>query len=103
MAVQWGPKHRVFAGLIAIGVDEIVWLHGHKYLTVVHQIQAKCKRLIWIPTGWTEAAHELVPGAKHHLLGHRRGDEQQGQAHDAPSLRIPDLQSGGSGALPQSW
>jgi transposase len=54
MAVQWGLKHRVLAGLIAIGVDEIMWLRGHQYLTVVYQIQAKCKRLIWVGKDRTE-------------------------------------------------
>ena len=32
----------------AIGIDEIAWKKGHKYLTLVYQIDAHCKRLLWI-------------------------------------------------------
>lgn len=36
------------------GVDEIQWQHGHKYLTVVYQINEGCKRLLWSGKGRTE-------------------------------------------------
>uniref|UniRef100_UPI003AF42120 transposase n=1 Tax=Thiolapillus sp. TaxID=2017437 RepID=UPI003AF42120 len=29
-------------------IDEIAWKKGHKYLTLVYQIDAHCKRLLWI-------------------------------------------------------
>ena len=32
----------------AIGIDEIAWQRGHKYLTLVYQIDAHCKRLLWV-------------------------------------------------------
>ena len=35
-------------GITAIGVDEIAWRRGHKYLTLVYQINEGCKRLLWI-------------------------------------------------------
>ena len=54
MAVRWGLKHRVLEGLLAIGVDEILWRRGHQYLTVVYQIQSSCKRLIWVGKDRTE-------------------------------------------------
>lgn len=47
-AVSWGLAHRDLSGLTSIGVDEIQWQRGHKYLTLVYQIDAGCKRLLWI-------------------------------------------------------
>jgi transposase len=48
MAVAWGRAHQDLTGIEAIGVDEIQWQHGHQYLTLVYQIDATCKRLLWI-------------------------------------------------------
>lgn len=48
MAVNWGLKHRDVSQVSAIGVDEIQWQRGHKYLTLVYQIDSTCKRLLWI-------------------------------------------------------
>ncbi len=47
-AVVWGLIHRDLSGVQAIGVDEIQWQRGHHYLTLVYQIDARCKRLLWI-------------------------------------------------------
>ena len=47
-AVSWGLAHRGLSGIKAIGVDEVQWQKGHKYLTLVYQIDAGCKRLLWI-------------------------------------------------------
>ena len=46
--VQYGLEHRVLAPIRAIGVDEIQYAKGHKYLTLVYQIDAGCTRLLWI-------------------------------------------------------
>ncbi len=46
--VQWGLRHRDLSGITAIGVDEIAWHKGHKYLTMVYQIDAGATRLIWM-------------------------------------------------------
>ena len=46
--VEYGLKHRVLKGITAIGIDEILWHRGHKYLTLVYQINAKNIRLLWI-------------------------------------------------------
>lgn len=54
MAVHWGLEHRDLSGITAIGVDEIQWQFGHKYLTVVYQINEGCKRLLWAGKGRTE-------------------------------------------------
>ena len=55
-AVAWGLVHRDLSGATAIGVDEIQWRRGHHYLTLVYQIDAGCKRLLWIGRERTEAA-----------------------------------------------
>lgn len=48
MAVNWGLDNRDLSKVTAIGVDEIKWQRGHKYLTLVYQVDANCKRLLWI-------------------------------------------------------
>jgi transposase len=47
-AVTWGREHQDLSGITAIGVDEIAWQRGHRYLTLVYQIDGHCKRLLWI-------------------------------------------------------
>lgn len=46
--VSWGLVHRDLSGVTAIGVDEILWQRGHKYLTVVYQIDSHSRRLLWV-------------------------------------------------------
>jgi len=46
-AVSWGLADRNLEGIQAIGVDEIQWQRGHKYLTLVYQIDEDCRRLLW--------------------------------------------------------
>jgi len=48
MAVEWGRAHQSLAGIEAIGIDEIQWQRGHRYLTLVYQIDEGCRRLLWI-------------------------------------------------------
>ena len=47
-AVSWGLAHRDLKGIASIGVDEVQWQRGHKYLTLVYQIDEGAKRLLWI-------------------------------------------------------
>ncbi len=47
-AVTWGLTHRKLQGIKAIGVDEVQWQRGHKYLTLVYQIDAQLRRLLWV-------------------------------------------------------
>ena len=47
-AVSWGLAQRDLKGIASIGVDEVQWQRGHKYLTLVYQIDSGCKRLLWI-------------------------------------------------------
>lgn len=48
VVVQWGLAHRTLGPIKAIGVDEIAYAKGHKYLTLVYQIDVQCTRLLWI-------------------------------------------------------
>lgn len=48
MAVEWGLANRSLAGIRSIGIDEIAWRKGHKYQTLIYQIDAGKKRLLWI-------------------------------------------------------
>jgi transposase len=46
--VEWGLEHRNLDGINAIGIDEVAWRKGHKYLTLVYDISAGSRRLLWI-------------------------------------------------------
>ncbi|MHB8408306.1 MAG: ISL3 family transposase [Acidiferrobacterales bacterium] len=46
--VTWGREHRVLGPIRAFGVDEIAYSRGHKYLTLVYQIEAGLVRLLWV-------------------------------------------------------
>ena len=48
MRFRGGVAHRSLEGVESIGVDEVQWQRGHKYLTLVYQIDAGSKRLLWI-------------------------------------------------------
>jgi len=47
-AVEWGRRHMDLEGVTAIGIDEMQWSRGHCYVTVVYQIDAGCRRLLWV-------------------------------------------------------
>ena len=49
--VRWGLAQRELKGVKAIGVDEIHWgrgLRADNFLTVIYQIDAGCRRLLWV-------------------------------------------------------
>ena len=46
--VAYGLKHRNLNNVESIGIDEIQYLKGHKYLTLVYQIDKGLRRLIYI-------------------------------------------------------
>ena len=46
--VGWGLEHRTLESIRAIGVDEIQYAKGHKYLTLVYQIDQGFTRLLWV-------------------------------------------------------
>ncbi len=45
--VDYGLANRSLEGVTEIGVDEIAVFKGHKYLTLVYQINAGVRRLLW--------------------------------------------------------
>jgi len=53
--VDYGLAHRALDGIKAIGVDEIAVWTGHKYLTVVYQIDQGSRRLLWVGKDRTKA------------------------------------------------
>ena len=53
-AVLWGLAHRDTSNIEAIGVDEVQWQRGHKYLTLVYQVNDGAKRLLYVAQGRTE-------------------------------------------------
>ena len=58
-SVQWvvdyGLKHRVLAGIRAIGVDEICVRVGRVFWTLVYQIDSHMTRLLWVGHDRTQA------------------------------------------------
>lgn len=52
--VDWGLNHRDLSKVTAIGVDEVQWQCGHKYLTLVYQIDSGITRLLWMAKERTE-------------------------------------------------
>lgn len=46
--VEYGLKNRNIDNITALGVDEVQWHKGHKYLTLVYQIDCGCRRLLWV-------------------------------------------------------
>jgi transposase len=56
--VEWGLAHRELHGVQALGVDEIHWGRGKQadnFLTVIYQIDAGCRRLLWVGRRRTQA------------------------------------------------
>jgi len=45
--VEWGLQHRTLGPIFAIGVDEMQYAKGHKYLTLVYEID-DLTRLLWV-------------------------------------------------------
>jgi len=66
--VEYGLQHRSLDGITAIGVDEVQFQKGHRYLTVVYQINAECRRLLWV--GQNRTAKTLLRFFK--MLGRER-------------------------------
>jgi transposase len=66
--VEYGLEHRDLQGITAIGVDEVQFQKGHRYLTVVYQINAGCRRLLWV--GQDRTAKTLLRFFK--MLGRER-------------------------------
>jgi transposase len=57
--VEYGIEHRTLDNVRSIGVDEIQYLKGHKYLTVVYQLDQGCRRLLWVGKERTKKTFRL--------------------------------------------
>jgi transposase len=55
-AVEWGLAHRDLSKVTALGVDEIAWGRGHRYLTLIYDIGGETKRLLAVAEKRTEAS-----------------------------------------------
>jgi transposase len=51
--VEYGLAHRDLSGIEAIGVDEVAYRKGHRYLTLVYQIDEGRRRLLHVAEGRT--------------------------------------------------
>ena len=49
--VEYGLAHRSLQGITAIGVDEVAYRKGHRYLTLVYQLNEGCRRLLYVVEG----------------------------------------------------
>lgn len=56
--VDYGLAHRTLDNITAIGVDEVSIWKGHKYLTLVYQIDSGARRLLWVGRERTEETFE---------------------------------------------
>jgi transposase len=55
-AVEWGLAHRDLSKVMVLGVDEIAWARGHRYLTLIYDIGGETKRLLAVAEQRTEAS-----------------------------------------------
>jgi len=46
--VEWGLANRNLQNIEAIGIDEVAWRKGHKYVTLAYDISQGKRRLLWI-------------------------------------------------------
>ncbi|MFH1798144.1 MAG: ISL3 family transposase [Candidatus Omnitrophota bacterium] len=46
--VDYGLQHRCLDNVRALGIDEIQYQTGHRYLTLVYQIDSHCRRLLFV-------------------------------------------------------
>ena len=49
--VAYGLERRDLSGIQAIGVDEVAYAKGHRYATLVYQIDRGCRRLLHVAEG----------------------------------------------------
>ena len=54
--VEWGIIHQDLTKITSIGIDEIQYRRGHKYLTLVYQLDEGAKRLLYVARDRTEAS-----------------------------------------------
>ena len=78
--VKWG-KAQSMDNIKAIGVDEVAYQIGHKYLTVIYQIDRGLTRLLWVGEDRTENQKETSGWSMFALTcGSRKAIAEFGQA-----------------------
>jgi transposase len=55
-AVAWGLAHRDLSDVTALGIDEVAWSRGHRYLTLVYDIGGEARRLLAVAEERTETS-----------------------------------------------
>jgi transposase len=75
--VDYGLAHRRLGQVTALGVDEIQFGKGHRYLTLLYQIDEHCRRLLWM--GKERTKKTLDAGLSALEEEHRRKQEAAGQ------------------------
>ena len=108
--VGWGLQHRMLESIRAIGVDEIQYAKGHKYLTLVYQIDQGFTRLLWV--GKLAHLGRHVPGflvPPNDAIPHRADEEDRPDVARSPRAAAQlfqgqkaDFQRCGRGAEQQS-
>jgi len=53
---QWGIAHQELTNIVSVGIDKIQYRRGHKYLTLVYQLDEGAKRLLYVARDRTEAS-----------------------------------------------
>lgn len=84
--VEFGLSHRDIGSVCSIGVDEVCIWKGHKYLTVVYQIDQGVRRLLWVGRERTEKTlHDFFD-----MMGKSRSSAIQFVASDMwkPYLKV---------------
>jgi transposase len=76
--VDYGLSRRDLTGIGAIGVDEVAYQKGHRYATLVYQLDAGCRRLLHISEGRTVKSL-LRFFVMLRREGRRRGEDLVGQ------------------------
>src|SRR5215831_11936870 len=93
--VAWGLEHRTLGQIDAIGVDEIQYAKGHKYLTLVYQIDIGITRLLWVGKErtiesfqgfFTAMGQQVISNIALYLLGYVGA---LSEAHSREMLRGP--------------
>jgi transposase len=84
--VEYGLTNRILDGVTEIGVDEIQVFTGHKYLTMVYQLNTGCRRLLWC--GMERKAKTLL--SFFHEFGKERSQKLKYVCSDmwAPYLKV---------------
>jgi len=76
--VAWGLDHRDLSDVTALGVDEVAFRKGHKYLTLVYQLDEGHRRLLHVSEG--RSARSLLSFfAMMKRAGRARGEDLIGQ------------------------